>query len=449
MRKICYPVLFLAMLALTASLDTYAQHQPNIVVFLSDDHGQEDAGCYGNTEVITPAIDQLAREGMVFTRAYTPVSVCAPSRSALFTGLYPHRNGCSRNHGSVFEGIKSLPHYFSAAGYDVILAGKEHIKPKGAFPFTYMERHQIPAYLRGKHTQPFCLIVSLNAPHQPYFNLKGGQGNITPKRWLPNTPETRQYTAAYYDHVTLADQEIGSVLYWLERLGLNENSIQLYLSDHGPAFPFAKWTLYEQGIRIPLIVKWPGVVQPGTKTDALVSMVDILPTLLDMVGIAAPEALDGRSITPVLKQRTTAVNDRIYGCYTNLGVQGANEYPIRTVITDRYKLIVNLRSTHRFSLKAMDEPDKRAVIDAKRVLDSWLTSGDADAIHRVQHYRSRPPIELYNLAEDPYERVNQVHDEALDGTVMEMYQALTDWMKAQNDPLLDEMEAIKTQLRNK
>ena len=111
MRKICYPVLFLAMLALTASLDTYAQRQPNIVVFLSDDHGQEDAGCYGNTEVITPAIDQLAREGMVFTRAYTPVSVCAPSRSALFTGLYPHRNGCSRNHGSVFEGIRSLPHY--------------------------------------------------------------------------------------------------------------------------------------------------------------------------------------------------------------------------------------------------------------------------------------------------------------------------------------------------
>ena len=163
MRKIGYSVLFFAVWVLTTSLDTYAQPQPNIVVFLSDDHGQEDAGCYGNTEVLTPVIDQLAREGMVFTRAYTPVSVCAPSRSALFTGLYPHLNGCSRNHGSVFESIKSRPHYLAAAGYDVILAGKEHIKPKDAFPFTYMERLQIPEYLSRRKERPFCLIVSLNS----------------------------------------------------------------------------------------------------------------------------------------------------------------------------------------------------------------------------------------------------------------------------------------------
>jgi len=447
-RRISYSVLFFAVWAFTVSLDTYAQPKPNIVVLLSDDHGQEDAGCYGNTEVITPAIDQLAREGMVFTRAYTPVSVCAPSRSALFTGLYPHHNGCSRNHGSVFEGIRSLPHYLAAAGYEVILAGKEHIKPKEAFPFTYMERHQIPAYLSGEHVRPFCLIVSLNAPHQPYFNLKGGHGKITPKRWLANTPETTQYTAAYYDHVTLADQEIGSILFWLERLGLHENSIQLYLSDHGPAFPFAKWTLYEQGIRIPLIVKWPGVVQPGTVSDALVSMVDILPTLLDMAGVT-PQPLDGKSLTPILKGQATSLHHAVYGCYTNLGVQGANEYPIRTVVSDRYKLIVNLRSGNRFSLKAMDQPDERAVIDAKRVLDSWLSSGDANAIQRTHYYRNRPLIELYDLSQDPYELVNRAHDEALNSTVTEMYQLLVGWMKSQNDPLLNEMEMNGAKLRNK
>ena len=385
----------------------------------------------------------------MFTRAYTPVPVCAPTRSALCTGLYPHRHGCSRNHRSVFEGIQSLPHYLSAAGYDVVLAGKVHVKPEAAFPFSYIARHQIPAYLNGKHTRPFCLIVSLNAPHQPYFNLKGGHGKITPKQWLPHTPETRQYTAAYYDHVTLADQEIGSVLYWLERLGLNDSSIQLYLSDHGPAFPFAKWPLYEQGIRIPLIVKWPGVVPTGTKTDALVSVVDILPTLLDMAGIAAPERLDGRSITPILKRQATTVNDWIYGCYTNVGVQGGNEYPIRTVVNDRYKLIVNLRSSNCFSLKAMDEPDGRAVIDAKMVLDSWLASGDADAIQRAHYYRSRPTIELYDLFEDPHELVNRAQDKQLKVILMEMYQTLTDWMKVQNDPLLNEMEINKTKLSSK
>lgn len=441
-------ILALVGLILAFSSGVQAQGRPNIVIFLSDDHGQEDAGCYGNDVVKTPFIDQLAREGMVFTRAYTPVSVCAPSRSALFTGLYPHRNGCDRNHGSVRADVKSLPHYLSAAGYEVVLAGKVHVKPTAAFPFIYMERHQIPDYLGREHERPFCLVVSLNAPHQPYFNLKGGYGRIPPKPWMPPTPETMQYTAAYYDHVTLADQEIGSVLYWLERYGLGEGSVQLYLSDHGPAFPFAKWTLYEQGIRIPLIVRWPGVVQPGTFSPALVSMVDILPTLLDIAGVAHQEMLDGHSIVPVLKQQTAIVNNWVYGCYTNLGVQGASEYPIRTIVGERYKLIVNLRPANWFSLKAMDEPDRRAVIDAKTVLDSWLLGGRTAAV-RASSYRSRPQIELYDLFADPHELTNRAQDHKLRDIVTEMYAALTSWMHEQQDPLWEEMQASEISLQIK
>ncbi|WP_262247373.1 sulfatase family protein [Parapedobacter soli] len=446
--KGCHIVGVLLGLLLAFPLGAHAQQKPNIVIFLSDDHGQEDAGCYGNEVVPTPVIDQLAREGMVFTRAYTPVSVCAPSRSALFTGLYPHRNGCDRNHGSVHPDIRSLPHYFSAAGYEVILAGKVHVKPEAAFPFVYMERHEVPGYLSRRHEQPFCLVVSLNAPHQPYFNLKGGHGNVAAKRWMPQTPETAQYTAAYYDHVALADQEIGSILYWLEHYGFGKNSIQLYLSDHGPAFPFAKWTLYEQGIRIPLIVKWPGVVAPGTTSDALVSMVDILPTLMEMAGAGFPDTLDGRSIVPILKQQEVAVNDNVYGCYTNLGVQGANEYPIRTIVGRRHKLIVNLRQGNRFSLKAMDEPDERAIIDARMVLDSWVLSGDA-GVARANNYRYRPALELYDLLEDPYELTNLADDKKLRETIVTMYRALAVWMEEQQDPFSNEMRATETDLFTK
>ncbi len=441
-----YKLLVLLGLALVPFVSVNAQRKPDIVIFLSDDHGQEDAGCYGNRDVKTPVIDQLAADGMVFTRAYTPVPVCAPSRSALFTGLYPHRNGCDRNHGSIFPEIKSLPHYLSAAGYEVVLAGKKHIKPETAFPFTYIERNQIPEYLSRKKEGPFCLIVSLNAPHQPYFNLKGGHGGITPKQWMPPTAETMQYTAAYYDHVALADQEIGAVLYWLERNGLSKSSIQLYLSDHGPAFPFAKWTLYEQGIRIPLIVKWPGVVKPGTTTDALVSMVDILPTVLDMVGIPHTTALDGKSITSILKQQETAVNDVVYSCYTNLGVQGASEYPVRAIIGNRYKLIVNLRFSNDFALKAMDEPDGRAVIDAKTVLDSWRASEDTRDRQRAYNYRKRPLIELYDLAQDPGERTNCASDKHRYAILSMLYQQLTRWMKGQNDPLWNEMMVNEAQV---
>ncbi len=435
-------------LCLTAMLQlvSIAQQRPDIVLFLSDDHGQEDAGCYGNPDVKTPVLDQLAREGMRFTRAYTPVSVCAPSRSALFTGLYPHRNGCDRNHGAVLDHIRSLPHYLANAGYEVILAGKEHIKPRSAFPFRHMERHEVPDYLNQKSDGPFCLIVSLNAPHQPYFNLKGGHGHIHPKPWMPNTPETVQYTAAYFDHVALVDQEIGAVLYWLERSGRSENTIQCYLSDHGPAFPFAKWTLYEHGIRIPLIIKWPGMVNPGSTSDALVSMVDILPTLLDMAGIDHMPTLDGKSITPVLRQEGIAVHDAVYACYANLGVQGANDYPIRAVITERYKLIVNLRSDSAFALQAMDRPDRRAIIDAHAVLQSWTASTDAWTNERAYHYRTRPVVELYDLAEDPHELTNLAMARSRRQVVLQLYQQLTDWMEGQRDPLWSQMAGIKKKL---
>src|SRR5690606_36644840 len=158
------------------------------------DHGAEDAGCFGNTDLNTPVLDQWAAEGMSFTRAYTTASVCAPSRSALFTGLYPHRNGCDRYHGGVNPGIKTLADYLKPLGYRVVLAGKTHIQPKDQFGFEYIDMREVPEFLRGVGDNPFCLIVALHTPHQPYFNHKGGYNNITPKTWMPDTEATRRYT---------------------------------------------------------------------------------------------------------------------------------------------------------------------------------------------------------------------------------------------------------------
>lgn len=413
--------------------------RPNIILFLSDDHGMEDAGCYGNPDVRTPVIDQLAGEGMRFTRAYTPVSVCAPSRSALFTGLYPHRNGCHRNHSAVHTHIRSLPHYLSAVGYEVVLAGKVHVKPVEAFPFTYMERHEVPGFLGKAGSKPFCLIVSLNAPHAPYFNIKGGYGKVRPKPWMPATAETLRYTAAYYDHVAMADQEIGSVLYWLEKYRLTENAVCIYTSDHGATFPYSKWTLYEQGIRIPLIIKWPGVVQAGIQSDALVSMVDLLPTLLEMAHVTPPEGLDGKSMLPLFTGAAAGQHRAVFACYSNLGAAGANEYPIRAVISDQYKLIVNLRHQQAFTVGGMHQPDKRAVIDPLTVLASWRTNSDPAVRRREYDYRHRPYLELYDLKKDPYEQSNLALDGKSGSVLQELYHQLSVWMKNQNDPLWPEL----------
>ena len=154
--------------ALPAKKVAKQQERPNIIIFLSDDHGAEDAACYGSPDLATPVIDQLAREGMMFTRAFTPVPVCSPSRSALFSGLYPHRNGCHQNHGEINASIKTLPGYLAPLGYTVVLAGKRHIAPEEAFDFTYMDIEEVPLFLKNIGDDPFCLIIAFNHPHQPY-----------------------------------------------------------------------------------------------------------------------------------------------------------------------------------------------------------------------------------------------------------------------------------------
>lgn len=422
----------------------YAQEsRPNIIVFLSDDHGQEDAGCYGNPDLKTPVIDLLATEGMRFTHAFTPVSVCAPSRSALFTGLYPHRNGCDRNHSQIRSGIKTLPDYLLPLGYEVVLAGKVHVKPEAAFNFTYIGREEIPAFLKSAGGKPFCLIISYNSPHQPYFNKKEGYQKVEPKAWLPETAETLQFTEAYYDNVDHLDHEIGAHLYWVEKYGFSD-AFQIYTSDHGPAFPFAKWSLYNQGIRVPLIVKWKDRIKPGTVNEGLVSLVDLLPTMIEIAGGNPPGDLDGISMKSMLYDGSSQHLQYVYAAYTNLGVMGASEYPIRAIQDKNHKLIVNLRSQNNFEIRRMNEPDSRALIDSYQVLQSWLKSGNQQYIDRAKANWQRPRLELYDLNKDPYELSNLVADEEMAEIKDKLLSQLAAWMKTQNDPFATELTKIES-----
>lgn len=438
MNKTILPIFFIVLCFNV--LKANETRKPNIIIFLSDDHGAEDAGCFGNPDLKTPVIDQLANDGVVFTNAFSPVSVCAPSRSALFTGLYPHRNGCDKNHGSIGPGIQTLPGYLKPLGYEVVLAGKKHISPEELFDFSYIERHQIPAFLAGKNEKPFCLVVSFNTPHQPYFNLKEGFGrNIVPKKWLPDTKETRLYTAAYYDHVTLLDNELGACLYWVEKYGYSD-AVQIYTSDHGPAFPFAKWTLYNQGIRVPFIVKWKNKVLPGSVNDALVSFVDILPSIVEIADGESPENIDGKSLLSLLQNKTDKLHDFVYATYTNTGVAGANEYPVRAILNSKFKLIVNLKHNNGFHIKRMDMPDERAVIDSYSVLQSWIKEGTGTpAYERAMFHWNRPFIEIYDLENDPYELVNVASDDKFSDIKKLLLSELTEWMKNQNDPITEEL----------
>ena len=437
--------LILVLLASTQLLFGQGDTKPNIIIFLSDDHGVEDARCLGNPDLKTPVLDHWAAEGMVFQRAYAPTSVCTPSRAALFTGLNPHKNGCDRNHGSIDPGIKTLPDYLKPLGYRVVLAGKKHISPEDQFDFEYMELDDVPDFLSSIRGTPFCLIVSLNAPHQPYFNHKGGYSGITPKSWLPETDQTLRYSAAYYDHVNILDHELGAYQYWIEKYGYAD-ALQVYTSDHGPAFPFAKWSLYEHGIRIPLIVKWPGRISPGTTNASLVSLTDLTPSLVEIAGGQVPDSLDGHSMVRHFNHQEPVDRKYLYATYTNQGVNGANVFPIRAILSRDWKLIVNLQHENEFHIARMDEPDERAVIDSYDVLQSWLEHESSAVRQRARHHWQRPAIELYHLKNDPDELVNLSMDAEYESIQQSMMIELLNWMESQNDPLTHDLETHIQQL---
>jgi len=242
------------------------REKPNTVILLSDDHGILDSGCYGNKVVRTPNINELAKEGMRFTHGFTPTAMCAPSRSTLYTGLFPHRHGAHPNHSAIRRGVKTLPQYLSQLGYRVALAGKRHIKPIRSFSFKYFGLNEVGKYVANAATRPFCLVIATRDPHAPYKKLPPGKGcdpgkvNLPP--YLVDTPETPQIMADYYNSVASLDEQVGKYLQMLRERGVEENTLFIYASDNGTGFPFAKWTLYDAGINIPLIARWPGRVKP-------------------------------------------------------------------------------------------------------------------------------------------------------------------------------------------
>tara|TARA_B100000809_G_scaffold19840_3_gene17493 strand:- start:17908 stop:19320 length:1413 start_codon:yes stop_codon:yes gene_type:complete len=429
--------------------NSLANTLPNIVVFYSDDHSASDMGAYGNKEVNTPVMDQLALEGMRFTNVFSSVSVCAPSRTSMYTGLYPQKNGMHKNHSQARADVKSMPHYLSALGYEVVLAGKVHVKPEIAFPFKYIKRHEIPNYLKIVGDKPFALIIAYNMPHSPFVPIKKGYSpdKVTLKPSLPNVPMAKRMTAAYYDLITNLDHEIGSHQFWLQKYGLLHDMLQIYVSDHGYGFPNSKWSLYDEGLKVPMIVKWPGKVKAGTVNDGLISLVDFLPTLVEVAGGSPHPSLDGQSFLPLLVEQKatgqeTELNEHIFATYTNLGVKGANRYPMRAVRTKKFKLIVNLAHQNKYLIEALTNKDEREGIHPHHVLAEWheLAKVDASAKVALERIYHRPYIELYNIESDPFEKNNVADKPENQAEIKRLYGLLSNWMIAQKDV---ELSALK------
>ena len=439
MRKRCAIILGLISVFSLLACESDTEN-PNIVLFLADDLSYADLGCHDHPVVRTPHVDQLAKEGLSLTHMFTPTAMCAPSRSALYTGLYPHRNGCHMNHGSVRENISSLPYYLQPLGYRVALVNKRHIKPATAFPFDYVHKDSVEQYIQSIGGESFCLIYASDEPHGPHMDGRIKEADVSvPPTWV-DTPEARDNYARYLNDVEAMDTEFGSLINLLKKEGLYEDAVTIFTSDHGFEY-FAKWSCYEAGLRVPFFIRW-NKIKPGTTNQAMVSFIDILPTLVELSGGPVPDNIDGKSAISVLLDHKEEHRDLIFGAHTNRGIISGKAYPIRSVRDRRFKYIMNLNSDNLFQ-NILTHGRTYRQEDAGPVWKSWssLANEDPATADRVSFFLKRPKEELYDLLNDPNELNNLAEDPALLEIKSSLKSSLEKWMKEQGDNgLASEME---------
>ena len=429
--------------------------RPNIVIYLSDDHGWEYLRCYGNTHIHTPHLDALAAEGVRLTHVFTPTPTCAPSRSTLYTGLYPARHGAMGNHTECHPHLKALPGELRKLGYRVAIAGKTHVKPESLFDFEYiggflpkrpahnrkyraegLDTAPVERFLashRQEHpNQPVCLILGDSNPHVTWEPNKIYDPEVLPlPPYIADTPIARNALANYYQDITTMDARLGEVNQILETHGYADNTVFIYTTDHGSEWPHCKWTLYDTGIRLPFLAKWPGEIPANTVSAAMVSHVDFFPTLIDIAGGEPLDSLDGSSFKNVLLGDQTTFRDKIYGTHTRDG--NMNIFPQRCVRDTRYKYIRNLMpentwTTHFTEVEGIKESHAA-------VWKSWVKKAETDPrtaqlIYQTQHH---PVEELYDVTTDPYEFNNLAFHVESRPILEEMRADLRDWMHTQDD----------------
>ena len=423
------------------ALGDQQQRLPDIVVYLADDLSTADLPLYGGTNIETPSIDALAADGMTFNRAFVASPSCAVSRAALLTGLMPARNGAEENHSYPHAEVLKLPQVLNDMGYQTAAFGKvAHQKSAPDYHFHVHDRKQhipqlretVKAFLENRtDTRPLALFVGVSDPHVPWpreSTIDHEVMSLPPK--LLDTPRTRVQRSRYLQEVKDLDAYLGE-LRELTNKHMSKDTLFVFSSDHGAQFPFGKWTLYDEGIHVPLIVAHSGKIKEGSRTDAMVSWIDILPTLIDVGGGKVPEDLDGQSFAKVLHGETDVLRNRIFT--THSGDRKMNVYLSRSVRTERYKLIWNLHPEFAFTTHI----DMLVRETSGDYFKEWLERAktDKDAANTVAKHHGRPEFELFDLEADPNELSNLAGNQNMKQVQHELMAELKAWIKEQGDEL--------------
>lgn len=465
--------------------------KPNLVLIVSDDHGQNDAGCYGNVAIKTPNIDYLASEGVRFTNAYCTSASCSASRSVILTGLYNHATahyGHTHHfhHFSAYDHVKSLPVLLdSLAGYHTARIGKYHVAPEEVFHFQTVlkgnERNAVEMadscerFLEENKNRPFFLYFCTSDPHRGggvveddplkpnrFGNKDDGYKGVKTvtfspdevlvPEYLPNTPECRAELAQYYQSVSRVDQGLGKLFEYLREKELWENTVIMYISDNGIAFPGAKTNIYQPGINLPCLVKPPKSYAKNVVNDALINWADITPTFLDYAGVleeakawlasdweksreywasTTNKDFHGRSFKSIITSASPVGWNETYASHTFHEI--TMYYPMRTVITRDYKLIWNIAHP-------LPYPHSTDLWVSATWQSVYYSENQMYAGRSIQNYIQRPEFELYDIVNDPYEFNNLADIPKYSGIVEELKGKIKTFQERTNDPWVAKWE---------
>lgn len=438
--------LFFSVFSCRKDKQTDLSDQPPNIVFIVSEDNSEQIGCYGETRVHTPALDGLAETGIRYTNAFVPYSVCSPSRAAFLTGLYTRQTGhigLATHKFAMYKDFKTMPAYFKEAGFYTGFLGKTHINPerlvedfidyraiKGAnFSKTisikeYANEAKVVMENAAKEQKPFFLIVNYADAHRKFVEVSEAgyptvkiNQDIEPMQWIgSDTPELRKELKNYYSCMNRLDEGIGMLIENLEKMGVRDNTLIIYISDHGADFPRAKGSVYEAGTKVPMIINYPKSFSQGKVEDNFVSTLDILPTMLKATNLEVPDQLAGFALQDLDSKK---IEGRKYIHTFTTGSAPSLLYMQFAIRDKRYKMIYN--PSRDLNLLA-----------ASRYINSNLSEG-----HQVQSFLFPPEIELFDLEADPYEWNNLANNSEYKEIQNHLWKAMKAFQKDIKDPFFE------------
>jgi len=397
---------------------------PNILILIADDASYRDFGCYGNEVINTPNIDNLAEEGLKFNNAFLTTAQCSPSRISILSGQYPHSTGAEDLHMPLPDGINLLPNYLKKKNYFSGLLKKSHLGQNGEKQFDYYSKNldDFNLFLDSATTRPFFMWVGFSDPHRPYEKgiIENSQdfNEVYVPSYFVDDKNTRIDLADYYNEIMRMDRRIGEYTAILKERDLYENTIIVFLTDNGAPFPREKGSVYDAGVKTPLLFTWRTQIAENTNFYGLASVIDLAPTILDICGISIPKSMQGNSIYEVLKNPDLPGREYIF---SERNWHNCDEH-IRSVRSESYKLISNSYTDLPHGTAA-DISNSPTWVSLKNKRDKKNLTREQGLL--FQYPRSE--FEFYDLNKDPLELNNVINDENYQEQINSLKNILNNW----------------------